>query len=140
MLHPVALLVMGGGAYATNRYLDGETYIPDGIAEPQIGGFNARYIIGGLGLVASVMTGGLVGLLGAGAAVGSLLNAQTAKEVQTVYQKAVITYEQRQLIAQRNAEQRRLIAERDVPITGYIEPRGGSEVMGSSYIPAMFAA
>lgn len=132
-MHPVALLVMGAGAYGANMYLDDQTYTPEGIAEPQIGGFNARYVIGGLGLVASMMTGGLVGLLGTGAAVGSLLNAQTAQEVTEKYREAVLTFQSRSLA-------------RQAPVRGFIPPRGGSEVMGQTYIdgntyvPALMAA
>lgn len=129
MLHPVALLVLGGGAYGANMYLDDRTYTPEGIAEPQIGGFNARYVIGGLGLAASVMTGGLVGLLGAGAAVGSLLNAQTSAQVTEKYREAVLTYQSRALA-------------RQSPVRGFIPPRAGSEVMGAggSYLPGLMAA
>ncbi len=97
---PLALALMGAGGYGASAYLDGKTYTKEGIVEPKIGGFDAHLVTGLVGLGLSVLTGGLFGLVGAGAAVGSLVTWGTAKRVTETYKEAVAEYQTRQLAAE----------------------------------------
>lgn len=97
---PIALALMGAGAYGASAYIDSNTYTKEGIQEPKIGGFDARLVTGLVGLGLSVMTGGLFGLVGAGAAVGALTSWGTSKRVSETYKEAVAEYQTRQLAAQ----------------------------------------
>ena len=106
------------------------TYTPAGIATPTIWGWDSRTVLGLGGLAASVMTGGLVGLLGAGVALGSLTSYQTSEEVRETYNLAQVEFAARQLGMHQAPVKG--IGQWDTP-PSYIEGN-------ASYVPALLAA
>lgn len=79
-MNPLILLgYIGVPAYLSNGMLTSAAY-KDPNLKPKIGGVDARAVVGGLGVAAATFLTGPLGLLGAGAALGSLLSFDNARK------------------------------------------------------------
>lgn len=81
-MNPLLLLgYIGLPAYITGSVLNTAT-LKDPNLKPKIWGIDARTLIGGLGVLGTALFTGPLGLLGAGAAIGSLISWDGTRKVQ----------------------------------------------------------
>lgn len=81
-MNPLILLgYVGLPAYITGSVLNSAT-LKDPNLKPQIWGMDARTVVGGLGTLAALLVSGPLGMLGAGAAIGSLISWDGTRKMQ----------------------------------------------------------
>lgn len=105
MLAPLALVIMGAGAMGSQKVINDRTYTPAGIYEkPEIMGWDARAVLGTLGLLGSMVLPPLLGLASAGATLGAATAWQTSRTVTDIYHLAALQHETASLAAQHGGQ------------------------------------
>lgn len=77
-MHLILLLAVSGvGAWGTTQYLNAKALSEPDLT-PKIGGWNANWLLGGLGVAGLIMGGPIVAALGAGVLAGSVISPMIA--------------------------------------------------------------